>query len=303
MGSHTDRRVLLLRRPARRDAPRVVFGPIRARPHPDPLCRAPRGVQGRVRPSEGLDRRAAGARHRRALRHRRGPPLGRAPHGSDRPAPPTTRAPRRRRERLRPRESLTALSCSRVSSRANSPGNLEAVMAEAYIVDAVRTPVGRRNGGLAEIHSADLGAHPITQLVERTGVDPAAIDDVIYGCLDQIGPQSGDVARTCALVAGLPESVPGTTIDRQCGSSQQAIHFGAQAIMAGSQDLVIAGGVQNMSQIPIGASMTAAKEFGHPSATRNSPGWQARYGGERISQFRGAELIAEKWGLSRDDME
>jgi len=176
-------------------------------------------------------------------------------------------------------------------------------MAEAYIVDAVRSPVGRRGGGLSQVHSADLGAHSIAALVDRTGIDPRAIDDVIFGCLDQIGPQAGDVARTCALVAGLPESVPGTTIDRQCGSAQQAVHFAAQAVMSGSQDLVIAGGVQNMSQIPIGSSGTVGAEFGHPTPTINSPGWQKRYGDQEVSQFRGAELIAEKWDISREDME
>jgi acetyl-CoA C-acetyltransferase len=176
-------------------------------------------------------------------------------------------------------------------------------MAEAYIVDAVRSPVGRRGGGLSQTHPADLGAHAIAALVDRSGVDPAAIDDVIFGCLDQIGPQSNDIARTCALVAGLPETVPGTTIDRQCGSSQQAVHFAAQAVMSGSQDLVVAGGVQNMSQIPIGSSALVGAQFGHERPTTNSPGWQKRYGDQEVSQFRGAELIAEKWDLSRDDME
>ena len=176
-------------------------------------------------------------------------------------------------------------------------------MAEAYIIGAVRTPVGKRNGGLSQIHSIDMGAHSIAALVERTGIDPAAIDDVIYGCLDQIGPQAGDVARHCALVAGLPDTVPGTTVDRQCGSAQQAIHFAAQAVMSGSQDLVVAGGVQNMSQIPIGASFVAGSAYGHDNPFVNSPGWQKRFGGEEISQFRGAELIAEKWDISREDME
>jgi acetyl-CoA C-acetyltransferase len=176
-------------------------------------------------------------------------------------------------------------------------------MTEAYIIDAVRSPVGRRNGGLSQIHPFDLGAHSIAALVERTGIDPSAIDDVIYGCLDQIGPQAGDIARMCALVAGLPDTVPGTTIDRQCGSAQQAIQFAAQAVMSGTQDLVVAGGVQNMSMIPIGASLKAGREYGHRDPYAGSPGWQQRYGGQQISQFRGAELIAEKWDISRDDME
>ena len=124
-------------------------------------------------------------------------------------------------------------------------------MAEAYIVDAVRTPVGKRGGGLAQVHPADLGAHVLTALMARTGVDPGAVEDVIFGCCDTIGPQAGDIARTCWLAAGLPDHVPGVTIDRQCGSSQQAVHFAAQAVMSGTADLVVAGGVQNMSAIPI----------------------------------------------------
>src|SRR5690606_41099570 len=112
-------------------------------------------------------------------------------------------------------------------------------MAEAYIVDTVRTPVGRRNGGLSKVHPADMGAHAIKALLERTGVDPAAVDDVMFGCVDALGPQAGDIARTCWLAAGLPEHVPGVTIDRQCGSSQQAISFAAQAVMAGVNDLVV----------------------------------------------------------------
>src|SRR5882757_9427522 len=132
-------------------------------------------------------------------------------------------------------------------------------MPEAYIVDAVRTPVGKKGGGLAAEHPADLGAHVLLELVDRTGIDPAAVEDVVFGCLDQIGPQAGDIARTAWLVAGLPEEVPGTTIDRQCGSSQQAIHFAAQAVMSGVHDVIIAGGVQNMSMIPISSAMTAAE--------------------------------------------
>ncbi len=124
-------------------------------------------------------------------------------------------------------------------------------MTEAYIIDAVRTPVGRRNGGLSQVHPADLGAHVLRAIVERTGIDAARVEDVIFGCVDTIGPQAGDIARTCWLAAGLPEEVPGTTIDRQCGSSQQAVHFAAQAVMSGTNDLIVAGGVQNMSQIPI----------------------------------------------------
>ncbi len=176
-------------------------------------------------------------------------------------------------------------------------------MPEAYIVDAVRTPVGRRGGGLAHVHSADLGAHVMRELVTRTGIDPAAVDEVIFGCLDQIGSQAMDVARTCWLAAGLPDTVPGTTIDRQCGSSQQAISFAAQAVMSGTEDLVVAGGVQNMSAIPIQSSNVAAKDLGFPDPFSGSTGWTERYGSAPVSQFHGAEMIAEKWGISREEME
>jgi acetyl-CoA C-acetyltransferase len=175
--------------------------------------------------------------------------------------------------------------------------------AEAYLVDAVRTPVGRRGGGLAQVHPADLGAHVITALVERNDVDPHAVDDVFFGCVDAIGPQAGDIARTCWLAAGLPEEVPGTTIDRQCGSSQQALHFAAQAVMSGTNDLIVAGGVQNMSMIPIASAMTVAEQFGFADPFSGSEGWRARYGDQEVSQFRGAEMIAEKWAISREDME
>jgi len=176
-------------------------------------------------------------------------------------------------------------------------------MAEAYLIDAVRTPVGKRGGGLARVHPADLGAHVLRALVARTGVDPAAVEDVVFGCCDAVGPQSGDIARTCWLAAGLPQHVPGVTIDRQCGSSQQAVHFAAQAVMSGTSDLVVAGGVQNMSAIPISFAMTAAEPLGFPDPFSGSTGWVDRYGAQEVSQFRGAELMAEKWGLSREDME
>ena len=176
-------------------------------------------------------------------------------------------------------------------------------MPEAYIIDAVRTPVGRRGGGLGQIHPADLGAHVIAEIVGRNDFDPAAVDDVIFGCVDAIGPQAGDIARTCWLAAGLPEEVPGTTIDRQCGSSQQAVHFAAQAVMSGTQDLIVAGGVQNMTMIPISSAMTVAQPMGFDDPFSGSTGWVSRYGTQEVSQFRGAEMIAEKWGISRDDME
>jgi acetyl-CoA C-acetyltransferase len=176
-------------------------------------------------------------------------------------------------------------------------------MSEAYIVDAVRTPVGRKGGGFAGVHPADLGAHAIRELVTRTGIDPAAVDDVVFGCVDTIGPQAGDIARTCWLAAGLPDEVPGTTVDRQCGSSQQAVHFAAQAVMSGTSDLVVAGGVQNMSMIPISSAMTAAEPLGFENPFAGSKGWEARYGTQEVSQFRAAEMIAEKWDVTRDDME
>ena len=174
---------------------------------------------------------------------------------------------------------------------------------EAYIVDAVRTPVGKRGGALAGVHSADLAAHTIAALVRRTGVDPGAVDDVILGCCDTIGSQAGDVARTAWLVAGLPDHVPGVTIDRQCGSSQQAVHFAAQGVMSGTQDLVVAGGVQNMSAIPISAAMLVGQQYGFSTPFAESPGWAARYGDQEVSQFRSAEMIAERWDLSREEMD
>ena len=176
-------------------------------------------------------------------------------------------------------------------------------MAEAYIIDTVRTPVGRRNGGLAPVHPADLGAHVLTALVDRTGIDPARVEDVVFGCLDTIGPQAGDIARTCWLAAGLPEEVPGTTVDRQCGSSQQAVHFAAQGVMSGTQDLVVAGGVQNMSAIPISSAMLVAEQFGFTDPFSGSEGWVKRYGDREVSQFVGAEMIAKDWDITREEME
>jgi len=176
-------------------------------------------------------------------------------------------------------------------------------MAEAFIIDAVRTPVGKRSGGLSTEHSADLGAHVIKALMQRTGVDPGAVEDVIFGCCDTVGTQAGDIARTCWLAAGLPDHVPGVTIDRQCGSSQQSVHFAAQGVMSGTSDLIVAGGVQNMSQIPISYAMTAAEPLGMENPFHGSKGWVERYGTQEVSQFRGAEMIAEKWGISREDME
>jgi acetyl-CoA C-acetyltransferase len=176
-------------------------------------------------------------------------------------------------------------------------------MAEAYIIEAVRTPVGKRGGALAAMHSADLGAHVLEALVRRSGVDPGAVDDVIFGCTDTLGSQAGDVARTAWLVAGLPDHVPGVTIDRQCGSSQQAVHFAAQGVMSGTAGLIVAGGVQNMSAIPISSAMVVGEQFGFTTPFAESPGWLKRYGDQEVSQFRSAQMIADKWGLTREQME
>jgi acetyl-CoA C-acetyltransferase len=172
-------------------------------------------------------------------------------------------------------------------------------MSEAFIVAAVRTPVGKRGGGLAHVHPVDLAAHVLRAVIDRAGVEAEHVDDVILGCVSQVGAQSFNIARHAVLSAGLPERVPGTTLDRQCGSSQQAVHFAAQAVQSGAQDLVIAGGVEVMSLIPLGAAVQMAG-LGHP---RGGQGWKARYGDEEISQFRGADLIARNWRLSRAQLE
>jgi acetyl-CoA C-acetyltransferase len=177
-------------------------------------------------------------------------------------------------------------------------------VSQAYIIEAVRTPVGRRGGALAGTHPADLGGQVIRALFERVPeVDPIEVDDVIFGCVDTIGPQAGDIARTAWLVAGFPEAVPGVTVDRQCGSSQQALHFAAQAVMSGTADFVVAGGVQNMSQIPISAAMLAGEQYGFPHPMFGSQGWEHRYGDEELNQFRAADLIATRWGIEREEME
>src|SRR5690606_33273986 len=158
---------------------------------------------------------------------------------------------------------------------------------------AVRTPVGTKKGALKDVHPADLGAHGLKELINRTGVDPAAVEDVILGCVSQIGLQSLHIPRTAWRSARPPECVPGVTIDRQCGSSQQAIHFAAQGVMSGTQDLVVASGVEQMAIAPIGSSVAIALEKGMPFPYGD--GWAERYGQQEISQFRGAQLIAEKW--------
>lgn len=176
-------------------------------------------------------------------------------------------------------------------------------MAEAYIIDAIRTPTGRRKGTLAEVHGADLGAFVLRTLVDKHNIPAEDYDDVVFGCVDAVGPLAGNIARTCWLTAGLPEAIPGVTIDRQCGSSQQAVHFAAQVIMAGVHDLVIAGGVQTMTKIPISSAMVLAKPLGFNDPFSGSEGWVKRYGHEPVSQFHGAELIAKKWDISREEME
>jgi acetyl-CoA C-acetyltransferase len=171
----------------------------------------------------------------------------------------------------------------------------------AYIVGAVRTPVGRRGGGLSQSHPTDLGAHVLTEVVERAKVDPAAVDDVIFGCVSQVGAQSFNIARTCWLGAGFPETVPATTVDRQCGSSLQAVHFAAQAVMSGSQDIVIGAGVEVMSLVPIMSSTTVGRDngLGDPFA---GEGFHGRYPDEP-SQFRGAQMVAEQWDIERSQLE
>lgn len=176
-------------------------------------------------------------------------------------------------------------------------------MADAYIIDATRIAVGRRGGGHAHAHPADMASHVLRTVVERTEIDPSLIDDVVLGCLDNIGAQAGDIARTAALGAGLPETVPGVTIDRQCGSAQQAVHFAAMGVMSGTQDLVLAGGVQKMSQFPILSAFGAGEPYGSTDPWTGNLGWEARYGTQEISQFRGAEMMAAAWGITREQTE
>ncbi len=176
-------------------------------------------------------------------------------------------------------------------------------MAQAYIVDALRTPTGKRQGALAQMHGADLGAHVIKGIVDRNDIPPADYDDVIFGCVDTIGALAGDIARTAWLAAGMPLNVPGTTVDRQCGSSQQAVHFAAQAVLSGTQDVVLAGGVQTMSSIPIGSAMLAGRPLGFSTPFAESRGWRARFGDAPVNQFYAAQRIADHWQLSREAME
>ena len=164
-------------------------------------------------------------------------------------------------------------------------------MREAVIVEAVRTPVGKRNGSLSTMHAADLSAGVLNALVDRTGIDPAEVDDVIWGCVSQVGDQSSNIGRYSVLAAGWPETIPGTTINRACGSSQQALEFAVQAVVSGHQDLVVAGGVEVMSRVPLGAAKVGGEPYG--------PRARARYQNFSFNQGLSAELIAQKWGLGR----
>ncbi|MET7397007.1 thiolase family protein [Dactylosporangium sp. NPDC005572] len=164
-------------------------------------------------------------------------------------------------------------------------------MRDAVIVEAVRTPVGKRNGGLSGVHPVDLSAHVLEALAERSGIDPALVDDVVWGCVDQVGEQAFDIARTAVLAAGWPDTVTGVTVDRQCGSSQQSVHFAAAGLIAGQYDVVVAGGVESMSRVPMGSASGDAD----PNGSR----FAARYGGVAPNQGAGAEMIAERWGFSR----
>jgi len=168
-------------------------------------------------------------------------------------------------------------------------------MRDAVIVQAVRTPVGKRNGGLSEVQPADLSAHVLKAVAERSGIDPAIVEDVIWGCVGQVGEQSLDIARTAVLGAGWPETVPGVTVDRQCGSSQQAVSFAAASVIAGHYDVVVAGGVESMSRVPMGMSVAGKWPFGD--------GFRARYHGIAPNQGLGAEMISERWGLSRTQLD
>ena len=192
---------------------------------------------------------------------------------------------------------MTAHSNPRSSNGNSSNGH----RSDAYVVDALRTPMGRFGGGLSQVHPVDLGAHVLKGLFERTGADPAATDDVIWGCVGQIGSQSFNLGRNCWLAAGLPEHVPAVTIDRQCGSSQQAAHFAAQAIMSGTMDLVVAGGTEVMSLVKLNSQGEVGPqlEMGYPF---EAEGWTQHYGDQVIHQFRGGNLIAERWGISAEEM-
>jgi acetyl-CoA acyltransferase len=172
---------------------------------------------------------------------------------------------------------------------------VEVPVREAVVVEAVRTPVGKRNGGLSGTHPADLSAVVLKALVERTGIDPAIVDDVVWGCVSQVGDQSSNIGRFAVLAAGWPESIPGTTVNRACGSSQQALDFAAHAVMSGQQDVVVAGGVEVMSRVPLGSARATGQPYG--------PAVLARYDDFSFNQGLSAEMIAQKWGLSRAQLD
>src|SRR5258708_1013336 len=170
-------------------------------------------------------------------------------------------------------------------------------MRDAVIVEAVRPPVGRRNGAYKDVHAVDLAAHALTTLSERAGLDPALVDDVVWGCVDQVGEQALNVGRNAVLAAGWPEAVPATTVDRQCGSAQQAIHFAAAGVLSGQYEIAVAGGGEAMTPVPMGS--TASTRVGEPTG----PTVHARYGVASFNQGIGAEMIAERWGLSREQLD
>ncbi|MGO9216464.1 MAG: thiolase family protein, partial [Streptosporangiaceae bacterium] len=183
----------------------------------------------------------------------------------------------------------------RSGAATSGPVEEECSVHDAVIVEAVRTPIGKRNGGLSGVHPVSLSAHVLKALASRSGIDPALVDDVIWGCVSQVGEQTFDIARNAALAAGWPETVTGVTVDRQCGSSQQSVHFAAAGLIAGQYDMVVAGGVESMSRVPMGSSIQGANPFG--------PEFMERYGGVIPNQGVGAEMVAERWGLSRTQVD
>src|SRR4051812_16500278 len=197
--------------------------------------------------------------------------------------------------RIAPSRSVRTSSSVTVPPVASGRKPILPRMRDAVIVEAVRTPVGKRNGGLSGVHPVDLTAHVLEALAARSGVDPAVVDDVVWGCVSQVGEQTFDIARSGVLAAGWPETVTGVTLDRQCGSSQQSVHFAAAGLVAGQYDVVVAGGVESMSRVPMGSSVAGADPFG--------PRFAARYDGARPNQGVGAEMMAERWGFSRADLD
>src|SRR5580693_734012 len=190
---------------------------------------------------------------------------------------------------------VTGEGRGRPGAATSGPAEEECNVRDAVIVEAVRTPVGKRNGGLSGVHPVDLSAHVLRSLAERTGIDPSLVDDVIWGCVGQVGEQTFDIARNAVIAAGWPQSVPGVTVDRQCGSSQQSVHFAAAGLIAGQYDVVVAGGVESMSRVPMGASIIGQNPLG--SAL------ESFYGNVFPNQGTGAEMVADRWGLSRTQLD